>query len=169
MQDQFGDVSGATLADETWTISCIAGASKDFTMLRAADGMAAITSDAVWAERGVNAWTVYPSDTFIDGSGAAFDAVSGGASSCGPAIPPDPQPPPLDPYAVWLRSYTRMCQRPRSQYCMQGITCIAFAASERELADKRTATAPPAVFPTAELEYIQLSGGELPALWRRER
>eukprot|EP00892_Ulva_mutabilis_P010898 jgi/Ulvmu1/8180/UM040_0077.1 len=104
--DQFGDTSGATLSGSTWTISCIDGASKDSTMLRAANSTAPIASDTAWAQRGLDAWTVYPQNTFVDTAGATFDVVSGTADPqrqpitiCGEApatagTTPGPTPPP---------------------------------------------------------------------------
>lgn len=80
-QDQFGDTSGATLSDDTWSVACIAGASKDATVLRAA-AAEPVTSDAAWgATTGrADAWAVYPPDTFLDLSGAPFDVSTGGAA-----------------------------------------------------------------------------------------
>lgn len=80
-QDQFGDTSGATLSGDTWPVACIAGASKDATVLRAA-GAAAVTSDAAWAATTgrADAWAVYPRDTFLNPSDAPFDVLTGGAA-----------------------------------------------------------------------------------------
>jgi hypothetical protein len=75
LQDRVGEVTGTELTGSKWTVSCVTGASADHTLVRAAVSSPPLVK---WTT-GANQWLVYPKDTWVDPTGATWDANTGGA------------------------------------------------------------------------------------------
>lgn len=80
LQDQLGDMSGASLKDTTWPVACTTGATAEHTLLRRPNVTRGISNDDAWAASMQSEWLVYPRGSYVTSSGAVVDVNTGGAS-----------------------------------------------------------------------------------------